>query len=296
MAAVAAVAMVAVQPHDGRRSVQQILGLDKGDRGREARVGLRVVVGHPVPAAEQEIVPGEPVALEQRHDRQIVGQHVDRVVLGDREADLEFARQIALAVERVGLFGGALVLLPWRAVDPDLVIGAGPRQEMARQPARVGFEPVVHRVADRRRGGRDGADDIAAGGERRQQRRVDLGDRRFEPGLDDAVELDALPGRDPQRPVRISIGQRIEGEILVGGQPPAGDADAHHELPELVLAALLALGRAVAVVPLIDPVKFEERIAFIVEGRAVSARSRAMCPRNCRLCCLTASAFETDSI
>ena len=101
MAAIAAVAVVAVKPHHGCGRVEQILGLDKGDRGREARVGLRVVVGHPVAAAEQEIVPGEPIALEQRHDREIVGQHIDRVVLGDREADLEFARQIALAVERV---------------------------------------------------------------------------------------------------------------------------------------------------------------------------------------------------
>ena len=103
MAAIAAVAMIAVQPHHRCRRVEQILRLDKGDRSGEAGVGLRVVVGHSVPAAEQEIVPGEPLALEQRHDRQIVGQHVDRVVLGDREADLEFARQIALAVERVGL-------------------------------------------------------------------------------------------------------------------------------------------------------------------------------------------------
>jgi hypothetical protein len=38
--------------------------------------------------------------------------------------------------------------------------------------------------------------DIAAGGER-QQCGVDLGDRALEPGFDD-VELDALPGRDPQ--------------------------------------------------------------------------------------------------
>ena len=132
VAAIAAVAVITVQPHDGRRGVEQILGLDKGDRRREPRVGLRVVVGHPVPAAEQEIVPGETVALEQRHDRQIVGQHVDRVVLGDREADLEFARQIALAVERVRLVVGTRVLLPLirlprGAVDPDLVIGAGPR-------------------------------------------------------------------------------------------------------------------------------------------------------------------------
>ena len=158
--------------------------------------------------------------------------------------------------------------MPRRAVDPDFVIGAGPRQQMAGQPARLGFEPIVHRVADRRRGRRHGAHDIAAGRQCRQQRRVDLADRRFEPGLDDAVKLDALPRRDPQRPVGVTAGERVEGEILLGREPSARDADAHHELPDLVIAALLALGRAVAVVTLVDAVEFEERIALLVERRA----------------------------
>ena len=69
---------------------------------------------------------------------------------------------------------------------------------MAGQPARFGFEAIVDRVAERRRRRRDGAHDIAAGSQCRQQRGIDLGDRRFEPGLDDAVKLDALPRRDPQ--------------------------------------------------------------------------------------------------
>ena len=268
MPPIATVAMVAVKAHDGRSSLEQILRLDKSDRGREPWVGLRVVVGHPVPAAEQEIVADQPVALEQRDDCQIVGQHVDRVVLGDREADLELARQIALAVERVGLVGSAVVLLPRRAVDPDFVVAAGPRQEMTGQPARFGLQPVVHGIADRRRGCRDSAHDIAASRQCRQQRGVDLADRRFEPGLDDAVKLDALPRRDPQRPVGITVGERVEGKILLGCEPSAGDADAHHELPDLVIAALLALGRAVAVITLVDPVEFEERIALLVERGA----------------------------
>ena len=82
------------------------------------------------------------------------------------------------------------------------------------------------------------------------------------------MKLDALPRRDPQRAVGITVGERVEGEILVGGQPSAGDADAHHELPDLVVAALLALGRAVAVVTLVDAVEFEERIALLVERGA----------------------------
>ena len=72
----------------------------------------------------------------------------------------------------------------------------------------------MDRIADRRWNRRHRAHDVTAGGEGRQQCRVDLGDRGFEPGFDDAVELDALAGGDPQRPVRLPIRQRIEGEIL----------------------------------------------------------------------------------
>src|SRR3954454_6462026 len=79
------------------------------------------------------------------------------------------------------------------------------------------------------------------------------------------MKLDALPGGNPHRSVRMAVSQRIEGEVLVGGKPTPGNADAHHELPQLVVAALLALGRAVAIVPLVNPVKFEERIALVVE-------------------------------
>jgi len=117
--AVAAVAVIAVQPHHRCRCLEQIPRFNEGDRGGEPRVGLRVVVGHPVAAAEQEIVPGEVLSVEQRDDREIVGQDVDRVVFGDREADLEFSRQISLAIEGVRFWRCALGFLPGRAVDPD---------------------------------------------------------------------------------------------------------------------------------------------------------------------------------
>src|SRR5581483_7375597 len=44
-----------------------------------------------------------------------------------------------------------------------------------------------------------------------------------------------------------------------------GDADPHHELPDFVLAALLALGGAVAIVALIGAVEFEQAVAAVVE-------------------------------
>ena len=53
--------------------------------------------------------------------------------------------------------------------------------------------------------------------------------------------------------------------VVTRSEPPARNADAHHELPDLVIAALLALGGAVAVVPLINAVKFQEAVAGFVE-------------------------------
>src|SRR5439155_4948497 len=109
----------------------------------------------------------------------------------------------------------------------------------------------MDRVADRRRHGRYIADDVATGGKRRQHRAIDLGDRRFETGFDDAMELDTLARRDPQRAVGVALRDRIERQILIGGEPTARNPGAHHELPDLVIAALLAFGGAIAVVALI---------------------------------------------
>src|ERR1700739_1065650 len=82
------------------------------------------------------------------------------------------------------------------------------------------------------------------------------------------MELNALRCRDPHGAIGVSVGEGIEGEILLGCEPPAWNADTHHELPDFVVTALLALGGAVAVVALVDSVEFEERVALIVERSA----------------------------
>src|SRR5690348_279907 len=69
-------------------------------------------------------------------------------------------------------------------------------------------------------------------------------------------------------PSAYTVGEAVESEILIGGEPSAGDADSHHQLPDLVIAALLALGGTVAVVALVNSVEFEERIALFVEWGA----------------------------
>ena len=66
----------------------------------------------------------------------------------------------------------------------------------------------------------------------------------------------------------MAVRDRVERQVLIGGEPTAGNAGAYHELPDLVLAALLEFGGAISVVALIDAVEFEERVALLVEWRA----------------------------
>ncbi len=123
----------------------------------------------------------------------------------------------------------------------------------------------MHRIADGCGHRCHRAHDIAAGGQCRQQGSVDLGDRRLQAGFDDAVELDALPRRYPERAVGPVFGDFVKTKILLRGQPPAGNPHPDHELPYLAFAALFQFGRAVAVVALIDPVEFEQRVPLLVE-------------------------------
>src|SRR5262249_38619141 len=67
--------------------------------------------------------------------------------------------------------------------------------------------------------------------------------------------------------VGVGAGDLVEREILVCLEPPARDAHAYHELIMLGFTRLLQFGGAVAVISLIDPVKFEDRISLAVERR-----------------------------
>ena len=107
--------------------------------------------------------------------------------------DLEFARQVVGAVDRLLFRLGRPALVDHLlAVEPDLVIGAGLRQQVL---ADVDGEIVGGgvRLRQERVGGRhDVAVDVAAGGERVEQRGVDRLHRALQVRLDDAVELERL--------------------------------------------------------------------------------------------------------
>ena len=120
----------------------------------------------------------------------------------------------------------------------------------------------MNAVEDRRRRRHQVAHDVAARAKRRQQGGVDLGDRPLELALEDAMQLDALPGRDAQGSVRVFAGEIVQIQVLSRGQATAGDADTHHELVLLLQPMLFAAGRGVSIVLLVCAVELEQLIVL----------------------------------
>ena len=78
-------------------------------------------------AAGQNRITAQLAVLIMRDDADIVGVYVCGVIAGKGEVDLEFARQIGCAVERLHIFGAGGVL----AVYPNVVVGGGLRSYIA---------------------------------------------------------------------------------------------------------------------------------------------------------------------
>ena len=65
---------------------------------------------HAHAAADQHVVADDRVVLDDGQQAEILGVHVDAVVVGQGQAGLELARQIDLAVDRlVAASGGGVV-------------------------------------------------------------------------------------------------------------------------------------------------------------------------------------------
>src|SRR6266498_4167988 len=111
--------------------------------------------------------------------------------------------------------------------------------------------------------------------ERRQQTGVDARNRVLEVLLEHAVELDALPRSETQRPVRVLVGQLVHGEVLRRSQPPARDLAAQHEHIVLADAVFLACLAGVAVFLLVGAVKLEQVLVRLTEMVRLGEKVRA---------------------
>lgn len=106
----------------------------------------------------------------------------------------------------------------------------------------------------------------------------------LQPAAAHRVELHSLARGQAQGAVRVLVGQRVEGEALGRGQAAGGRAHAHHELPVLVPARLLAGGRGVAVELLVGAVELEEGVGRLAQpagrvGQGELLRDGAAKPR-----------------
>ena len=110
-----------------------------------------------------------------RQEAKILGIDVDAVVLGQGQANFEFARQVMGAVDRLGFgrgLGGQRL-----AIEPDFVIGTAPGCQMLGQLPRRQLELFPNGMLMAGRGaGHDVAIDVAAGTQSGQQAVVDARD------------------------------------------------------------------------------------------------------------------------
>ena len=78
-------------------------GGDVADRLGQVRKGVGVAVRHAHAAADQHVVADDPAVLDDGQQAEVLGVDVDAVVVRQRQAGLELARQVDLAVERLRL-------------------------------------------------------------------------------------------------------------------------------------------------------------------------------------------------
>ena len=139
--------------------------------------------------------------------------------------------------------------------------------------------------------------DVAAGGQRVEQRGVDRLHGAAHVRLDDAVELERLPRRQPQRAVGVVGRDPVERQPLRRRDDAAGDAHADHEAEGLLQPLLGALAAHVAVVLQIGAVERDEIwSSSAMAPVATSSRPRAIVPRSWRLASLMCSFLERLSV
>ena len=102
--------------------------------------------------------------------------------------------------------------------------------------------------------------DIAAGAECRQLRIVDRPDGRLQVGLENAVQLEALPRRNPHRPIGMCFAEIKFRQELCRGHLAAGNPRADHATVGFVFARAIRifLTADVSVILLIAAVKLDE--------------------------------------
>jgi hypothetical protein len=135
------------------------------------------------------------------------------------------------------------------------------------------------------------AADVSTGGDRAQERVVDAADGRLEVALQDAVKLEGLARRQPERIVPVSSCQRVEREPLRGRRDAARDTHPHHELVCGLQLLPRALGAQVAIILLVEAVKLGE-LRVVLRERASQPIGEALHERAAQVVAALLDALE----
>ena len=136
---------------------------------------MLIAVCHAHAAADQHVVADDLLVFDDRQQAKILGVYVNRIIKGKPEARLELARQVDFAIDRLGL-RRRFLRVDGGAVKPNLMVGAGPRRQVAGDVRGQFLQSGVHRCRKRCRRRHHVALDIAAGAKRAQQTLVDARD------------------------------------------------------------------------------------------------------------------------
>ncbi len=190
--AVGAISVVALGGHDCFGCVHHVAPPDVKQRLRQVRPGGELAVAHAESAAHRDRVAFDDAVDDMRDEAEVLREHIDIVARLDRDADLEFPRQVPRAVNRIrrgrAVRGGRprphrgihLRLRPGRiqllAVQPDVRVRRAlpqePPAEFLAEALRIGMRLVL----DRRRRSHRVSHDIAARPDRRQPAPRNAGD------------------------------------------------------------------------------------------------------------------------
>ena len=268
MAAIGAVPIVALDRDHLSCHLDHLMRFDECERLRDGDERIRLVVRPAQAATDKHVEAADgPVIATHGDEGQVVCIDVDAVVALDRDRRLELSGQVLLAVQGLCL---RLRRADHLTVEPDLVIRTSARRERRHHVGDGVIELLVEPIGPRLWAAHDVALDVAAATEGRQQRFVDRGDRLLDVALEDSVELEVLPGRDAQRPIRPALADGVVSQVGVGGDDPAGDPCPDHQLVMLVQAASPGFFATVPVVLLVDAVELQELLGVVREcGRVL---------------------------
>ena len=234
-------------------------------------------MGHAHAAADGHVPAGDVAGVIRDRDvAEVMREDIDVVRGRHRHHDLEFARQIGLAVDRLDHL--AFAARDALAVEPDLAIGRRMRQQMigdrARQLERRRMRARLLRQQlhmTLRLTSPQAAMELS-------KTRIDRLHRRLQVRLDDAVQLDGLARGEPHRAVAVVAGDLVEREPLLRRQHPARDAHADHEGERLLHLLAGALGPQVAVVLQVHAVELHQ-LLIVLDDRAGDLLAQALLER-----------------